>query len=208
MKKSITVLLFLSVLISGVCSTPNPSPASSRGFTVEGGVGKYNNIYVQIMKNAISEETPIGSFSEGVPFELSDPSVQYSGIKGSGRVIGYWSIASNAPSVRISVTATDLKCVGKPDKTIRYYIAFHIVYASFLTNGQYDHDVMDDIVVKSGNEAPYVYAIDNSVGENPFPVVSYNQDIRVYLAEGVDPLSADLPFGLYESTVTISVAGE
>lgn len=212
MKKFCSILfLFLCVYLN-LFSAIKEKPGLSRGFVIEGGVGKYNQISVNIINNIATDESSLDSFTQGIPFNLSltqNPSIAFTNIMGGGRLIGTWSVATNYSNVTFEISATDLVCDADPNATIPYYIVFHIKYASYKPDGAYETDNHEDIVVKSSsNNTSVFYSIDNHRGEDPFPVVSVDQDIRVYLAEGIDPSDKRYPYGYYESNVTITVSGD
>lgn len=210
MKRIILFSLFLFELTLCLFASPRGSSGSTRGFIIEGGVGKYNQINVNIINNTPTQKKSLDSFDEGVPFSLiNNPTIAYTKITGGGRLIGTWSVATNYSNVKFNISATDLQYTLDPDQpSIGYYIVFHIVYATFDEKGVFDRDMQRDFVVKSGSDSPQTFEIDNHLGEEPFPVVSYNQDIRVYLDENVNPDSDKFPYGIYQSTVTISVSGD
>lgn len=201
------MLMVFCFAVSLSAATQQYVPGLKRGFMIEGGVGKYNQINVSQIINTSKNMSDLDKAKTGVPFNLTDSSVVFTDIEGGGRLIGTWSVATNYSNVKIEISATDLVCSADPSQPVKYWIVFHIMYASFNGDGSFKENRHEDFGVLSGEKAK-VFEIDNNLGDEPFPVVSYNQDIRVFLAEGVDPDEEKYPYGIYESTVTIQVSGE
>ncbi|MGN0906196.1 MAG: hypothetical protein ACI4NM_03530 [Bullifex sp.] len=210
MKRLLFFMLMVFCFAVGLsAATQQYVPGLKRGFMIEGGVGKYNQINVSPIINTSNNMSDLDKAKTGVPFNLTDPSVAYTEISGGGRQIGTWSVATNYSNVKIKISATDLVCSADASNPIKYWIVFHIMYASFNEDGSFKENMHEDFRLLSGTED--VFKINNNLGDEPFPVVSYNQDIRVYLAEEVTPGDEKYekyPYGIYESTVTIQVSGE
>ena len=200
MKKFLLFLLLLFVFVLSLSAVVKLSPALTRGFLIEGGVGTYsiiniNPIHVTNQKSYL-----------GFPFDITGSDVAYSSISGGGRQIASWDIATNKSNVTLSITSTPLCFSNNMDIKLDYYLVFHLSYASFNEKGQFIGNIQKDIISKSGETT--ICTIDNTVYYEPFPIVSYNQDIRFYFAEDVNPNSSEYPYGFYSSTVTISVSGD
>lgn len=201
-KTAIILIIFFSVLNALSAGTQRYNAGLSRGFIIEGGVGKYNQVFVSLINNVKDFDLK----TTGVPFNITAPNFAYTPILGGGRHIGNWSIATNYSNVTITISATDLVCDVDKSHPLKYYINFHVMYASYNKDGTFSANVHKDFLVPSGSTK--VFKIDNSLGNEPFPVVSYDQDIRVYLAEGVNPEDEIYPYGFYQSNVTIQVSGD
>ncbi len=201
-KKTIALMILFLVMFTLPAGNQKYVGGLSRGFTIEGGVGKYNQIFVSLITNAKNFDKT----TTGIPFNVTDPTFAYTQILGGGRQIGSWSIATNYSNVTITISATDLVCAVDTSHPLKYNIDFHIMYATFKADGSFDSNVHKDFIVPSGSTK--VFRIDNHLGDEPFPVVSYDQDIRVYLAKGVNPEDEKYPYGFYQSTVTIQVSGD
>lgn len=200
MKRFLYIILLLFITVN-TFATLGESPASSRGFKIEGGVGKYNQINI----------TPIYSISSdsitGFPFDITGSDVKYTSISGGGRQIATWSVATNYANVTINISATDL-CYEDNSISLPYVVVFHIMYASYNENGSFKENIHKDFVLDTSKEISRTITIDNSTSYEPFPVVSYDQDIRFYFAENINPSDKKYPYGYYSSTITISVSGD
>ena len=207
MKKLLfSILMVLCFTVGILSATQQYVPGLKRGFMIEGGVGKYNQINVSTIINNSKNTSDLDKIKTGVPFNLSDSTVAYTEIQGGGRQIETWSVATNYSNVKLTISATDLVCSADASYPVKYWIVFHIMYASFNEDGSFKENKHEDFRVLSGETG--VFEIDNNLGDEPFPVVSYNQDIRVFLAKDVNPGDEKYPYGIYESTVTIQVSGE
>ena len=200
MKKLLVFLILLFVSVLSLFAEAKLSSALTRGFLIEGGVGTYsiiniNPIHVTDKKSYL-----------GFPFDITGSDVAYSTISGGGRQIASWDIATNKSNVTFSITSTPLCFNNNRDIKLDYYLVFHISYASYSEKGIFNENIHKDIIAKSGETT--ICTIDNTVSYEPFPIVSYNQDIRFYFAENVNPNSSEYPYGFYSSTVTISVSGD
>lgn len=198
--KRLAIIVVLLLITLNLFAVLGESPSSSRGFKIEGGVGKYNQVNI----------TPIYATSEdqinGFPFDITGSDVKYTTISGGGRQIAQWSVATNYSNVKFTIEATHLVYENDASISIPYHIVFHIMYASFKEDGSFKENVHRDFDLLSGSSE--TFDVDNTISYEPFPVVSYDQDIRFYFAENINPSDEKYPYGYYSSTITISVSGD
>lgn len=200
MKKIILIITTLLLITTNLFATFNNATALSRGFAIEGGVGKYNQI------NIFPIQATSGS-EDGFPFDIKADNVVYTDIVGGGRKIATWSVATNYSNVQIEITATPLTYEASSSFQLNYYLVFHIMYATYKSDGSFEKNEHTDFKVLSDGNT-YKFSINNAILDEPFPVVSYNQDVRFYFVNGIRPKEVGYPYGLYSGTVTISVSGD
>ena len=200
MKKIILIITTLLLITTNLSATLNNATALSRGFAIEGGVGKYNQI------NIFPIQATSGS-EYGFPFDIKADNVVYTDIVGGGRKIATWSVATNYSNVQIEITATPLTYEASSSIQLNYYLVFRIMYATYKSDGSFEKNEHADFKVLSDGNT-YKFIINNAILDEPFPVVSYNQDVRFYFVNGIRPKEVGYPYGLYSGTVTISVSGD
>ena len=119
MKKIVSILVFASIIISGLFSAvykDGKYTVNSEGLEIQAGYGEFAEISI----------TPIAAQSEaylaGMPFNIMEPYVQYQA-ENDGRLIAKWDVLANTP---FSITITE--CPHLKHETSDTALPYHLTF--------------------------------------------------------------------------------
>ncbi|MBR1918912.1 MAG: hypothetical protein IJ831_04740 [Spirochaetales bacterium] len=202
MKRAVLFLavVFISVSLAFALEQAKISPA----MPIEGFVDTYHSMTITTIEST-STTTDTG---RGMPFDLAWPSLSYTPILGTGRLVGTWSLTSNYTPISLSIEASPMTLVSEASSDeVNYCLDFHYKTIEFdtvtklPTGGMIEGDfrVESGTAWNSSSTAPF------NVSEG-IPVVTVEQDVRFCLASNFDYDS--IAPGIYAGTVTMTVIGE
>lgn len=202
--KKIVLILLLSIVIFSQATAKTPtsdfteqynkwkSDSKFSGLThemdIRGSVTPAGNISITIFDSSNDE-------SKGIPFNIAGGDVSLP----AGRPIGEFTLFSNSPHVKISVTASPLK---SGEEELSYTLKFSYKFASYGDDGKLEGEMTAGEFDVSSDNVSHPHEIKADSEHQQIKINGANGGINIYIAE--DDANVAAP-GFYESTVMISM---
>ena len=185
-RKKLMTILTLSFL-SLICLFADYTPSLRNNLQIFGHIDEFCLLVI----NPIDANS---AQSEGMPFNILDPGVQYN-VNTMGRRIALWTFTTNRSSITVSFDAGPLTNTSYPEETVDYWLTF-----------RYDYPNADNMPVTG------TITVGSGVTNNPttllndvdIPIISIGKDIRFMFTDDDVDLEG-LHDGYFSATVIITV---